>query len=170
MTFSFNNWIRKRRSSSGVTILELILILPVIIIFLLAVVEFGLILANLKFVPAASRAGAKVYAEFPAAALTNIATLTAVEDAINDSLAPANLTACRVILEHNVGGPGSIQNGTCACTPPAGPAMPVLAGGSVRVTVCVELSQFTPNLLGLFGFSTTGRVVQSTTTFPHEGP
>lgn len=161
---------RLRQRLSGVTYLELILALPVIFIFLLAVIEFGLIFANLKYVPAASRAGAKVYAETPTAALTNPATLTAVQNAVNDALSPGSMTACRVILQHNVGGVGLIQSGTCVCPPPTTPAMPVLAGGSVRVTVCVEVSQITPNLLAGFGFTTTGRIAKSTTTFPHEGP
>lgn len=145
---------------------------PVIFIFLLAVIEFSLILANLKYVPSASRAGAKVYAEIPggAAALGSIAALNAVEAAVDDALSPGMLTNCRVILQHNVGGGGSIQDGTCDCTAPSSPAMPSTSGvDSVRVTVCVELSQFAPNLLAGFGFSTNGRIVSATTTYPYEG-
>ena len=155
---------------SGVTYLELILAMPVLLVFLASVIEFGLIMANLKYLPAASRAGAKVVAETPVASIDDLATLTAARDAANDVLAAADLVSCRVIISHNFGGGGSQASGTCTCSAPTTPTLPTDGDGAVRVTVCVELSRLAPDLLSIFGFSTSGRIVQSTTTYPYEDP
>jgi Flp pilus assembly protein TadG len=152
-------------------VVELVLMLPVLLVFLAALIEFGLILANTKVVALASRNGAKIAAETQTLPF-NIST---VKNEVNAVLATAGMQACTVILEHNVptGGtsPLTVIDSPCNCSAPATPTLPVANGGTlyaVRVTVCVELSQLTPDLLTTFGFSTANRTVSESTLYPHE--
>jgi len=152
----------------AVVVVELILMMPVLLVFLAALIEFGLILANTKVVALASRTAAKIAAETPASSLPfSISTVRAGANAV---LATAQMTSCRVILEHNVplGGASPVIDGPCTCSAPSSPALPGGSPNAVRVTVCMELSQLTPNLLAAFGFSTTGRTVSESTLYPYE--
>lgn len=176
----------RRRSSrrSAVVILELILTMPVIIIFLLAIVEFGLILALSKNVSYASRFAAKIASE---QARTDVNGLGEVNlalggsdllTAVNQYLSTAGITggACQVILEHDVAGVSNpIQidgpGGCPTCTAPV-TALPTansppcnITLESVRVTVCVPLTGNVPDLLCTFGFSTEDCVMRETTTY-----
>jgi Flp pilus assembly protein TadG len=161
---------------SAVCVLELILWLPVFLIFLLAVIEFGLILGQLKQVALASRVGAKMAAE------SLPISMAAVQNEVDRQLESAGMGAsCSIILVHNVPGGGAspqTTGGGCNCTSPTSPTLPtgtllsdnVTHSGSVRVTVCVKLTQLTPNLLSTFGYSISNGTVQQTTTFVHEHP
>jgi Flp pilus assembly protein TadG len=157
---------QRRSRRAGVT-LELILGLPVLVIVLLIVVELGLIMGNSKHVAAASREGAKLAAEAATLNPGNTAAVTAmIRVAIDRRLASAGLgnAATRgVTLRHTVGGGGSATSGSCP-----DPVVPVLPNDAVRVTVCVEMTRLSPNLLSIFGFDLTGRVVRSTTTYDYE--
>ena len=157
----------------AVSVWELILALPALLVFLAALVEFGLILANTKVVALASRAGAKVAAE--SSTPFTASSVTDVKSAVDAVLGSANMESCRVILDHNVpaGSASPMTKGTCSsdCTAVPGPPLPPAAGGTlgaVKVTVCVELSELTPNLLATFGFSTAKRQVREATVFPYE--
>lgn len=138
--------------------------LPILLIFLAATIEFGIILANLKYLPMASRAGAQVVAKDKSAALVD------VEAAVNQTLSACGATACGVTVKHNVGTNYSVSTGTCADSGPAFSAMPTDGSGSVSVTVTVRVSDMAPDLLDMFGFSLSGRLATSTTIFPYEGP
>ena len=157
---------RGSRSRSGAAVFEFIVFAPVLLICLVAIVEFGLVFANLQTVELASRTASKAAAESTQADVlsgTALANTRAVADQV---LATAGMVSSGVVLEHTVaGGNGSFTSGTC--TAPGTPAIPLEA---VRVTVCLGLSQLTPNLLNSFGFSTTGRSVHQTTTMRFEGP
>ena len=166
---------KSRPRRSAVCILELILWFPVFLIFLLAVIEFGLILGQLKQVALASRAGAKAAAESFPISMANVQT------AVDHQLESAGIgDSCNIILVHNVPGGGFSpqMTGTCDCSSPTSPPQPtgtllsdlVTHSGTVRVTVCVRLSQLTPDLLSTLGFSTSGDMVEHTTTFVHERP
>ena len=71
-------------SRKAVVVLELILSLPILMIFIGAVIEFGLILANMKQVKLASRTAAKVAAETdglnPATTSAVVANLRTIVD------------------------------------------------------------------------------------------
>ena len=157
---------------SAATAMELLLVTPVLLIFLLAIIQFGIILANLKYLPLASRAGAKVLAEItPSTNLTSAATLTSVKDAVKAVLATGNMSSCRVILEQNVV-PGPVPpdpDTPCPCDAPLTPTLPVDA---VRVTVCVPWSELAHNVnfLSFLCFSLSDRTSQSATLYPYEGP
>ncbi len=169
---------------NAVIVLELILGLPILIIFLFAVVEFGLILALSKQVSFASRFGANLASRESRATLGNLnlpAGGSRLLTAINENLATAGISggACQVILEHNVvGAPIPVQT-----DPPAGCANCVAPGTSlpdlvlscfeagrptpetVRVTVCVSIQDHVPDLLCGFGFSIDDCVIRHTTTY-----
>lgn len=155
----------------AVVVVELILMLPVLLVFLAALIEFGLILANTKVVALASRTGARIAAETSTPGLPS--SISTIRNGVDSVLATAQMSSCRVILEHNVplGGASPLIDGPCNCSAPSSPALPVANGGAlraVRVTVCVELSELTPNLLAAFGFSTATRTVTESTLYPYE--
>lgn len=167
-----------RRLRMGAVHLELIIAVPILVIALLAIIEFGRVMTNLQQVALASRAGASE------AAQTNLYLAPAVplnvKDAVNRQLASAGLgepgaNACRIIVEHNVGAtPAMIAptvtltdtTRTCTCSSP-GTLLP--ARQAVRVTVCIELTSLAPNLLKSFGFDIKSKSVQHSTTFRYEG-
>jgi len=153
----------------GVAYLELILALPILLIFLAATIEFGVIMANLKYLPLASRAGAKVLAESADPSLA----LASVEAVVNETLSATGMTPCKVTIKYNYPNNGSQSTGgSCPCDGPAFSTFPTQDADTpytVSVTVCVEVSQMAPDLLGMFGFSLAGRVATSTTIYPYEG-
>jgi hypothetical protein len=173
---------------SAVIMLELIIALPVILIFLLAIVEFGLILALSKHVSYASRFAAKIAAEEARASVNGVGDVNLpaggsdLLTAVNQYLSTAGITggACQVILQHNVAGISNpLQTdgpgGCTLCVAPASTlpaAPPVICPGvtleSIRVTVCVPLKDNIPDLLCTFGFSNENCVMRETTTFRFE--
>ncbi|MCO6457526.1 MAG: pilus assembly protein [Pirellulaceae bacterium] len=144
-------------------LLELILTLPIVLIALLAVVEFGLIQANLKQVALASREGARLAAEtFP----LNPATTSVIRGEVDRRLESAGFgpaATLGITIQETAFGGGPYTDGTCSV--PVAPPMPL---GAVRVTVCVPLDLLTPNLLQAFGYDITGLVAEHTTTYRHE--
>lgn len=148
----------------------MIVFTPVLLIFLTSTVEFGQIMSGLKVVELASRMAAKTAAESPQADLISGAALASVESTADSTLAGYGMTSCRVILEHTLGGAGTFNTGTCPCSAPVTPTLPVSASGSVRVTVCVEASELTPDLLSTLGFTVSGKHGQQSTVLPIETP
>lgn len=155
----------------GVIVVELILMFPVLFILLLAVVEFSLIIANLQQVSQASRLGAKLAADtaglggFTDPPLTNT-TATSIRAEVDRQLQTAgfNPSASRgVTLRHTVGAGYAATDGLAA-----DPVLPVMPSNAVRVTVSVDLSKLTPNLLATFGYSTANQTIELTTTYPYE--
>jgi Flp pilus assembly protein TadG len=157
----------RRTARRGAVILELIVAIPILVIALLVVVQFGLIMANLKQVALASREGAKIAAETAGlSTATTAAAAVAIRSAVDARLESAGFGSAAsqgVTLRHNVGGGGVATDGTCS-----DPTTPTLPAGSVRVTICVELTKLTPNLLQTFGFDISSDVVEQTTTLDFE--
>jgi Flp pilus assembly protein TadG len=161
-------------------VLETILALPIFVIMLMGLVEFGVLVENLQYVQAASRAGAMVASRTAAATLNGAALPADVLVAVNDELGrmQTGVVARQVRLETNVdnagavgvtisriGGKDAITDPYVAVTAPAAPA-----GAYVRVTVFVDVPDVTPNVLATFGLDFQNEVVQQTTTFPWAGP
>lgn len=156
----------------GVITLELILWLPILVIFVMAIVEFALIMQFNKQVAYASRFGAKLASEItrdPAAAqnLANFNTSTTannLKDRIDTYLANHGITAsCEVQMIHNacVGGQSQTDNDQACNCGAAGSALvagePANPGEAyVKVTVCVPLPGNVPNCLSTFGFDVNG--------------
>ncbi len=166
---------RLRQARRGAVTLELILTFPIWLIFLLAIVEFGQILSNEQQVALASRVGAEEASQTAILSPSNGGPVPAnVLEAIDQQLASSGISRCRVIVEHNVlpsspspvTVPVTLSTGTCDCDPPATPLPSTRR--YVRVTVCVELTEVAPNLLCLFGFDISDKLMQHTTTFRYE--
>ncbi len=177
---SFTGTTRRR---AGVVILEVIVLFPVIVILLAAVIEFGLLLSGIKHVQAAGRAGAKIASELTTSNLTAAPTtnnVDVVQTTVDRVLSSAGFTSCEVILEYIVptpmctgvtSGSGTQTAGSCTgCNAPSAslPALADVPGGSVRVTVCVDADQLTPDLLSTFGFDVSSKVITTSTTLPYE--
>ena len=154
----------------GVTILEIILVMPILVILLMAIVEFGLILANLKQIAVSSRVGSDTAAQTPALPATGTVPANIVT-AVQQQLQSSGMSACRIILVHNTSGSTvtlvSDIGAGCTCTSPTTPALPA-SGKFVRLTVCLELTELTPNLLGTLGFDISSRMAEETTTMRYE--
>lgn len=157
---------RPHHRTAAVT-LELIVGLPVFLIFLAGIIEFGLVQANSQQVALASRLGAKIAAEYPGLGPANTATVAAqIRSSIDRQLQTAGMGAnasAGVTLRHTVGGGGNATDGQCS--DPLTPAMPTT---SVRVTVRVPVSRMTPDMLNVFGFSISGKSLEMTTTYTYE--
>ena len=154
------------RHRSGVAVFEFVVFAPVLLICLLAIVEFGLVFANIQTVELASRTATRAAAEAIQADVTSGAALAGVRSVADQVLATGGLVSDGVVLEHTIGGgSGSFTSGTGTA-----PGVPAIPAEAVRVTVSLNLSQLTPDLLSTFGFSTTGRTVHQTTTMRFEGP
>lgn len=171
--------VRRPRRSAAV-VLETILALPIFVVMLMGLVEFGVLVENLQYVQAASRAGAMVASRTAAATLNGVALPADVLVAVNDELGrmQTGVVARQVRLETNVDNAGAVgatisrtdgvsatPNPYVAITAPAAPA-----GAYVRVTVFVDVPDVTPNVLAAFGLDFQNEVVQQTTTFPWAGP
>ena len=155
----------------GAIAVELLVSVPILVILLLAVIEFGLIFAAIKQVAFASRLGAKLASE--AGTTANLATMVSngtLRAAIDRHLQVAGATgSCQIIVQYGTGGvPMTLVSApnTCSCGASALPGPGT--GTFVRVEVGALLDEFCPNLLGPFGFSIAGRAISHTTTFALE--
>ncbi len=151
--------------------MELLVGLPILLISLLAIVEFALIMDKLQQVALASRTGAGMAAQQTSFNVASIKT------EVDRQLLTAGISSgsCEVLLQHNVGTSTPViipsGSGTCTCSSPSIPPLPTSAfvpDGCVRVTVCVRLSALAPDLLSSFGLSIQGLQVLQTTTLAYE--
>ncbi len=154
--------------------LELIIALPVWLIALVATIEFGLLLANAQQVTLASRVGGLEASETNPLPNTGDVPLN-IRLAIDHQLQSAGLQRCHIFLQHNVNGPAvTLESSSvpgCSCSAPDPAELPFPTEAEyVRVTVCVEMAELTPNLLNGFGLDISNKVVRRTSTFRHEGP
>jgi Flp pilus assembly protein TadG len=157
-----------------VVALEVLLLFPILVIMLLAVVEFGLIMAAGKHVEFASRLGAKLAAESSNLELFNApSTMDNLKDQVDQYLNTAGYTdSCQVLLEHNVTGVANPSQANplmadCPCTPVSGP-IGSLPPESVRVTVCLPMTGNIPNSLETFGFDISGCVIRQSVVWIYE--
>lgn len=172
---------------SGLVVFELLIWLPVLVIFLLAIVEFGQIYALDQQVALASRFGAKIASETSRSQLPTLATSGTLSGRVQDYLRTANIQngPCSVTLTHNACVTGQQQQfpavtpATCRCpapvapgTLPTGTESPIVGTNPreayVRVTVCVPLRNNVPNLLTTFGFDVGDSTLVHTTTLRYE--
>jgi Flp pilus assembly protein TadG len=155
----------------GAVTLEFIVALPVLLIVLLAVVEFGMFFSSMQQVDLACRVGAEAASQSTFLPYGLATVPPDVTDPISQQLGSSGISPCKIILEHNVLPTPQTLTTTyvpeCACDPPATP-LPAGLARSVRVTVCVPMSSLAPNCLALFGFDLTGRCAQCSTTLRYE--
>lgn len=173
-------------SRQGAVVYELIVCLPLLIIPLLAVIEYGVLISNEQPLEMAARDAALVASH---RSLPDSGPVPPeVIDAVTRVLAevgidvPTELANGRmqIRLEHNydssTGGelnPSAVlTSGTLDCPPPTFPPPPdpdTTAFGRryVRVTVCVRSDLLTPNLLNTYCIDISERVTAQTKTYRH---
>lgn len=172
----------------GVVVVELIIWLPVLMIFLLAVIEFAILLQVEHSVSYASRLGARIASEASRSTgdnpnLSNLNSPSAVppppvgeslKEQVDRLLVSMGQTdSCQVILEHNATGiTGGVQRNPdpapshCNC---GSSSKSLPAGGEyVRVTVCLPCSGNVPNLLSTFGLDLSASTITHSTVFRYE--
>ena len=184
----------KRRRAS--VLLELIVALPILVIIVVATVQFGLYFQNMQQVALASRVGARVAAEN--ASLPNgaanvsdpaVPVPSTIDAAIRRQLSNSGIEPCAIILEHNV----NAQPAPEPNDPPTFPEQTLrtefdndansmddcpdcdepssaIPARTVRVTVCVKMDELMPNCLKMLGFDISTYTSQSTTTVCYELP
>ncbi len=168
---------RSNNRRGGLTV-ELIITLPIFLILLVAVVQFGLYHVRMQHVALASRIGAEQAAQTPN--LSSYATVPpGVVSAVQAELQSAGITQFCIRLEHNVNGGGVLweppggcpfcSGGGCTCCPTSSlPSPPYSGTYYVRLSVCVPLTELMPNVLKVFGFDLTGKTTAFTTVFRYE--
>lgn len=168
-----------RSERRGALTVELVLTLPIFLILLVAIVQFGLYHVRMQHVALASRIGAE-----QAAQTSNLQSYSSVPSdvisAIGAELQTTGITQFCVRLEHNVGGSTMVlwypsggcsfcPTGGCTCCPTSSLSSSPYSGTEyVRLTVCVPLTQLMPNALKIFGFDLTGQTTAFTTVFRYE--
>ncbi|MBA2117894.1 TadE/TadG family type IV pilus assembly protein [Bremerella alba] len=165
----------KRRAAS---LLEIIIGLPIVLVLLLAVVQFGLLQSNQQTLKMASRAGAMVAAELVIDGTENNPH-EAIVDAIDEVLRHGGIlafdesieTVGRVQLNYSVYDPSTMTVlkselfFTERCDPPA-TIYPNYH--YVQVTICIPTTRLAPNAMACFGVDYSGRDVMMTSLFRHE--
>lgn len=158
---------RRRRRSGGSVTIEMLVVLPVLLIVLSSVVQFGYYFARAEQLALAARNGALEASRTPA--LLAAGTVPSnIEDAVRHQLQSSNISTIAIIVEHNtIDGTEDVLRTdyvTNTCPEPTA-ALPTSA---VRVTVCVPLTDLMPNLLSIFGFNIAGRDSRFTSTFGYD--
>jgi hypothetical protein len=166
---------RARRPSQrrATVVLEFIVVLPILVIVLVGIVQFGVFYANMQQVALAARVGAEEASQTGGlAGATDVPANVLM--AVNQQLQTAGMSFCRVRLEHNVGG-SQVElyyPSEDACN--GGPEEELPAGGPpreyVRLTVTVRLGEVMSDNIGCFGFSPVGtdKTAFATTIFRYE--
>ena len=175
------------RQRRGGVVLELILGLPLLVIPLLAVVEYAVLMSNQQQVEMAARAGALTGAQLvlpssgsvPTEVLDAIAAeLTHVGIDLNARITDGTI---RVELEHNYLSSGAdpeldpsatLASGTLTCPSSAAPPAPDPDLSSfgrcyVRLRLCVRSDLLTPNLLSAYCIDMSERVTSQTKAYRH---
>jgi hypothetical protein len=161
-----------RPARRGAVTLELIIMLPVWLIAMGAIVQFGLLIGLRQQVALASRVGAEEASRTASLSLTdNDPVPDNVVDVVEQQLLSSGIKQCAIMLEHNLDDAAiTLRSGTPDC-PTIGTSDDWPPPGNyyyVRVTVCVPATELTPNLLKFFGFDISQHVIRNATTFRHE--
>jgi Flp pilus assembly protein TadG len=129
----------------GVLTVELMLTLPILLLVVLATIEFGILLVSTQAVNAAAAVGARE-ATLPSATPESVAA--AVEKALHGWKFLSSLDPIKIEV-----------NGEPEATIPLADAT---TGDSVAVTVCVNSAAAAPNLLKFIGLTLDGQKTCST--------
>ena len=158
--------------------IELLVAVPLLMLCIMAIVQFGLELAGAVIVHQSAVVGAGRCSTLGRLTWDDLDDSTATAVQLQLSAANFNITAntdLQVIVQERVSSPptypgtqGSWPNG--ASFMGTVPAASTLPADSVRVTVNVRLTKVIPNLLGGFGFSITGKYVTASVIRPYNGP
>lgn len=160
------------RNRRGALILELVVVLPILLIVLLAVVQFGLYFQNMQQVSLAARVGAETASQTANLPSENgMPVPLSIRRAVEQQLASSGIRCAAVRVEHNSGGQPVVlrwpvvDSGFNLTTLDAPPP-----GRYVRVTVLVPTNELMPNSLEILGLNLAGPEKRTgfTNTFRYE--
>lgn len=157
------------RSRRGFIPLELILVLPLVILFLLVVIQVGMLLANWQHVKEAAFAGARTAADLTVAQLCN---REQIEDSNGEEHTAEEVVKERVDRTLAAAGlppSGNVQIEYIPPTSDPGPVPEEERFGAVRVVVVMDTAQLAPNFLAFFGVSLVERRATAVNVCPHLG-
>ena len=154
------------RRAGSITV-ELMLNLPIWLMMIFAVVEFGELVSSAQHVLFAARVGAREASRSDSLPDEGAVPYNILQ-AVASQLGSAGIGNARVILEHNLGGkPVVLVSGRGHTRPPR--AAPPQLGKYVRVTVFARVDDLAPNLLETFGIDLSSNLLAQSATFRHEG-
>ncbi len=165
---------RNRQSRRAAVTLELILVLPIFLLALMPVVQFGVLLSNEELVEMAARSGVQVASQAgPFSEINNAPVPAVVLNAVAVEMAKIGVTDYTVRMEHNIHfspapsiGPVVVLKSVVGSGPTTIPTLSTVTLSPnrtyVRVTVFVTTSKLTPNLLNSYGFDLSTRVSSET--------
>lgn len=152
----------------------MILVVPIFIIAILPIVQFGILLSNEEFVEMAARSGTQVASRAGTFSETNNAPVpTVVLNAVAVEMSKIGVSDYTVSMEHNIHfapsatiGPVVVLKSVVGSGPTSVPALSTVALSPnrtyVRVTVSAKTNNLTPNLLSSYGFDLSTRVSSET--------
>ncbi len=159
----------KSAPRGGEIVIEFLLAIPVALIFLLAIVEFGVILANFKLLEMAAYEGAKTAASMEHSDVPY--GIERINERVNRAMHASRIgPACGVEFRHNIPGVSHREQRRWRNERRKLRHKPLPENqhvAAVQCTVCVPLSQLGPDLLPFVGFSLSKRYATATKTLPH---
>ncbi len=163
--------LRRSAPRRGSVVLELIVMLPVWLIVMGAIVQFGLLIGNRQQLALAARVGAEEASRTVDLELTNTGDPVPanVVQVVQQQLDSSGIDECKITLEHNLGGDKVLSSpvaAACDC-PTLNASFPTYRG-YVRVTVYVPSTELAPNVLSFFGFDISDQYLRNATTFRYE--
>ncbi len=163
---------RRTRTRRGALILEMVIVLPIMLIALLAIVQFGFYFENMQQVSLAARIAAEVASQTP-----NLPDADGdpvpenVRRAVEQHLASCGISGVAIRLEHNTGGEPVVLRYP---TVDSGLSLTKLddppPGRYVRATVVVPTCELMPDALSVVGLNLAGPEKRTafTQTFRYE--
>lgn len=143
------------RKPKGVVALELCLVIPIAMIFVLGIVKFGLVLSGSSQLMQASEVGAQAASLQLRGSASSL--LPAVTSAVDTQLTAASFSTSpidrQIIVEETTAGGSTASVGAALFSPPDPLNIPA---DSVRVTVAVRLTELSADFLQSYGFSISG--------------
>lgn len=157
--------------------IELLVVVPMLMLCVMAVVQFGLELAGAVLVHEAAVVGAgrcSTLGRFDAATIDDDTSSAVQLQLVAGGIAVTPASDLQVIVQERVVSAASSYTGTEVSWPAgasftAVPSASTIPADSVRVTVNVRLTKVIPNLLSGFGFSITGKYVTASVIRPYNG-
>lgn len=152
----------KSTPQRGAIVLEAVVGLPILIIAVIAIAEFGLLSSRQAVVHAASRAAADAAVRFHRQLSTSGTVPVVVVEAAENVLSARGIDYSSIRVEHMRTQLGTFvaELGTGAAQPPGSAP----SSDYVRVSVCVDNAELSPNLLRQFLFDLSESSSQQTTT------
>jgi ABC-type sulfate transport system permease component len=157
--------------------IELLVAVPILMLCVVAIVQFGLELAGAVVIHQSAVLGAGRCSTIGRVIWSDLDDSTAA--AVQLQLTAVNITFTaatdvQVIVQERVFDPATSYTGTSGTWPlgatfAAAPAASSIPADSVRVTVNVRLARVIPDLLSGFGFSITGDYITASVIRPYNG-